>query len=102
VNVDDLPPRIRGKIDPRPDGCWWWTATVSGGYGSVWWDGRLQAAHRVVYGILVGPIPGDPRRVVLHHVCRNKRCVNPAHVRVTSQSGNVRRAVLFRRFRVQR
>lgn len=95
----DLPPRIAAKVTVRADGCWEWTATVSGGYGSVWWQGRHRVAHRVVWELLVGPIPGEPRRTVLDHLCRRRTCVNPAHLQVVSQSVNTRRGNTHRRFR---
>lgn len=57
--------------------CWEWTAATTGGYGVVQYDGRVQRAHRVVYEALVGPIAVG---LELDHICRNRPCVNPAHV----------------------
>src|SRR5215467_5533160 len=38
-------------------------------------------AHRVVYTLLVGPVPDG---LVLDHLCRVRRCVNPAHLAPTT------------------
>jgi hypothetical protein len=54
------------------DGCWFWTGTLDRqGYGQ-WMDPdtrRTQRAHRVVYKLLVGPIPDG---LPLDHECHNK------------------------------
>lgn len=42
-------------------------------------------AHRVVWRLLRGPIPEG---MVLDHMCRNRACVNPAHLRVFTRQQN--------------
>ena len=72
--------RLWEKVDTSDrDGCWVWLASLSGsGYGQLTDDtGRTRQAHRLAYELVVGPIPD---RSVLDHLCRNKRCVNPAHL----------------------
>jgi HNH endonuclease len=44
------------------------------------------AAHRVVYTLLVGPVPDE---LVMDHLCRNPSCVNPAHLEPTTNYQNV-------------
>lgn len=38
--------------------CWVWTGVLNKtGYGSVWFNGGSKTVHRVVYELLVGPVP---------------------------------------------
>lgn len=75
----------------RPDlgACWTWTASVTtDGYGNFWENGRHINAHRWSYRLLVGPIPEG---LVLDHLCRVRRCVNPAHLEPVTSGENTRR-----------
>ena len=51
-------------------------------------EGQSTYAHRVSYLALVGPIPGD---LVIDHLCRNPKCVNPAHLEPVTRAENQRR-----------
>lgn len=84
-----LPERIRVKIDMADD-CWLWTAAKDRhGYGRVRWEGLSSAmAHRVVYELLVGPIPGG---LTLDHLCRTPSCVKPAHLEPVTLRENILR-----------
>lgn len=79
MNLELLPERIQRKIHVTDSGCWEWTAGRDRqGYGRVRWAPRGYAlAHRVVYELLVGPIPAG---LHIHHVCEVTACVNPAHL----------------------
>lgn len=71
--------------------CWPWTGCVDAdGYGRVAFDGRGRMAHRVAYELAVGPIPDG---LVIDHLCRTPRCVNPAHLEPVTRGENVRRGV---------
>lgn len=84
--------RFWDKVDATGD-CWVWTGGTGGAhglaYGRLKWHGRHEAAHRVAYLILVGPIPDG---LQIDHLCRNTLCVNPDHLEPVTASVNVRRA----------
>lgn len=88
-DVADLPRRIREKFAIE-DGCWLWTAHLNhAGYGRVSLEGSMQLAHRAVYTLLVGAIPEGMH---LDHLCRVRRCVNPAHLEPVTQRENTLRS----------
>lgn len=88
---DALPARLTQKIRvDSQSGCWEWMANrTTQGYGRVWVEGRLQQAHRVTYALLLGPIPDG--LVLDHFLCDNPPCVNPEHLRPTTNRANVLR-----------
>ena len=49
---------------------------------------KIDFAHRVVYEILVGPIPVG---LELDHLCRNRACVNPDHLEPVTTRTNLLR-----------
>jgi hypothetical protein len=57
--------------------CWEWRGSKRNGYGCITVDGKTQAAHRVVYELLVEPIPEG---MFVCHKCDNPPCCNPAHL----------------------
>ncbi len=87
-----VPDRIREKYTEDPEtGCWIWTAAHHQlGYGVTFYDGRQQQVHRVLYMVLVGPIPDG---LELDHLCRVPACVNPAHLEPVTHAENVRRGI---------
>ena len=74
----DLMVRFHSKIRIDENGCWVWCAGKnSAGYGEFRGPGKQWRAHRYSYVLHRGEIPEG---LVLHHDCRNKACVNPAHL----------------------
>jgi len=68
------------------DECWEWGAFRNRqGYGQIWHDGRMRAAHRVMYELEHKIILND--ECVLHS-CDNPPCVNPLHLRLGTRDDN--------------
>jgi hypothetical protein len=62
-------------------GCWIWTGLIDNrGYGRV---GDNTLAHRKQYRLVIGPILDGKS---LHHLCGNRRCVNPDHLQPLTRS----------------
>lgn len=85
-----LPRHLRRRVRIDDSGCW----PLSGvgdkdGYSHArGLDGKTWQAHRLVYTLLVGPIPES---MTLDHLCRVRPCVNPAHMRVVPHEINASR-----------
>jgi hypothetical protein len=72
--------------DVEPDACWLWLkSTGNHGYGQTWDGISVRLAHRVAYTLAVGPIPPG---LTIDHICRTRRCCNPAHLRPLSNLAN--------------
>src|SRR5437762_11270099 len=70
--------------------CWLWNSTTTPkGYGQFKIDGRNEYAHRVAWILFNGQIPSN---IDILHSCNNKRCVNPEHLHLGTQSDNTREA----------
>ena len=79
------------------ESCWIWARSrFPNGYGQAWMHtprrgeggkyGRPIQAHRLVYEMFNGAIPDSKQ---LDHLCRQRGCVNPAHLRVVSCKENI-------------
>lgn len=93
MRVDELPIRLGDKVIPEPmSGCWLFTGSLFNGYG-YGYDERTKKtrlAHRIVYELLVGPVPGG---LQIDHLCRNRACVNPQHMEPVTLGENVLRGI---------
>lgn len=68
-------------------GCWEWQGPMHPkGYGTF----AHELAHRRSYEMFVGDIPDG---LHIDHLCRNKRCVNPAHLEPVTHAENNRRGL---------
>lgn len=86
--------RFKSKfVELNSEECWLWLGSLNtGGYGllSVSREGsktRLQA-HRIAYEQKNGDIPLG---LVIDHLCRNRRCVNPNHLEPVTTRENLER-----------
>lgn len=76
--------RFWAKVD-KSASCWQWTGAIFKGYGAFRVDGKSTLAHRISFAWKNGDIPvGDE----VDHMCHNKACVNPDHLRLASHSNN--------------
>lgn len=78
--------RFWAKVDKAgADDCWMWTASTSHrGYGKMYWNGKLEGAHRISY-MLEHDIEELPKtlndsRAEVMHTCDVPACVNPRHL----------------------
>lgn len=81
-----------GGITNTATGCIEWQRSKnSRGYGVIYFDGKLRLAHRAAWFHKHGEWP-DPD-MVTDHICNNKICVNPDHLRELMNWQNLRRAI---------
>lgn len=74
------------------DHCWIWGLTTNrNAPGRFVVAGRVHSAHRVRWIDFFGEVPDD---TVVHHVCGDRRCVNPGHLRAISYRESVRQGAV--------
>lgn len=78
---------VRGESE-----CWEFIGkSRTTGYGACYFRGKRWLAHRFAWTITNGQIPAGSGHhgTVVMHVCDNRICVNPKHLRLGSQHDNV-------------
>ena len=82
VKVQTPLERFYEKVPHTPehkDECWNWRGAIGPhGYGNFWDGTRHVRAHVFSWEQVHGPVPPGK---ILHHRCRNERCVRPTHLR---------------------
>ena len=76
--------RFWDKVRINKDtGCWEWIGSLQNmGYGKLSINGQIFLAYRIAYKLMKGDIPNE---LEIDHLCRNKKCVNPAHLERASK-----------------
>lgn len=94
----DARERVLGCISyGAKDDCWLWTGSVNNmGYGIASYGGHGRAAHRLIYELLIGPVPAD---LDCCHICDNPRCVRPDHMFIGTRKDNMQDAASKGRLR---
>lgn len=88
--------RLWAKADcSDPEGCWLWSGAVNNkgyglacrpaGAGGLTRTQRRVYAHRYAWEEVNGPIPEG---LLVDHVCHERRCINPAHLRLVTPRQN--------------
>lgn len=70
------------------DGCWNFVSSISHtGSGRFFMNGKCRDAYRVSYELFIGEIPKGHE---LHHICENRLCVNPDHLKVLTRKDHLK------------
>ena len=89
--MDIILQRILARTVEDEHGCLIWQgACAKTGYGVAWDGHSARGAHRIVFERSVGAVPAGQ---VLDHLCRNRRCVNIAHLEPVTPQENVLRGL---------
>ena len=81
----NIPEHIWDRGIKTDTGCLEWTGALSSGYGRTSVHGNDIFVHRLAYALTKGDIPGD---LTVDHICRNRKCFNPEHLRLLSNVDN--------------
>lgn len=87
AKLPTLEERFWAKVR-KTETCWVWTGALRNGYGAMWMEGRTIGAHRISLILAGWTLPVSRNDRLVDHMCRNRRCVNPAHLRLVTPRVN--------------
>lgn len=87
-NKEISPKRFWARVNKKhSDECWEWMGCKNkSGYGSARHNGVVSRAHRIAYKLHYGDITSG---MYIMHLCDNRGCCNPKHLREGTQKENV-------------
>lgn len=86
--------KLFSKISVDPiSGCWNWIGKLDNGYGRITFRGKRRGVHRLMFLWKNGELPEwrDKNSKEIDHICNNRACCNPEHLRLVSCKENVLR-----------
>ena len=81
ISIDDIA-RFRKKVSTDGECHLWKGKPDKDGYGVILCKKSLYRSHRIAYFIFNGNMDTD---LVIDHMCKNRLCCNPMHLRAVTQ-----------------
>lgn len=91
MSIKNFPNHFFTFVNKTQNGCWEWIGRLSpSGYGLFTLCGYVIHSHRISYEFHKSKIP---KKAVIDHLCRNRKCINPDHLEAVTQKENIHRGL---------